>query len=127
MAEDREARLRDFLEAVWRHPWARFEFLQVESGLAEFRARRARRQAVDLSLVEVERIATKGQPRRPARYSLTPAGAHRMGVPLQAVDRRGSTLLASPHLEKVRAYFSQRSRSRRCWCGRSAPGGLEEA
>src|SRR3990172_11450890 len=105
MAEETDAELRRFLGAVWRHPWARFEFLQMESGLTEFKARRARRQSLDMGLVELMRIATKGQPKPPARYTLTAAGAHRMRMGLPPIDRRASMLLAAPHLEKVRGVF----------------------
>jgi len=105
MAEERDADLGRFLGAVWRHPWARFDFLRMESGLTEYRARRARCQVIDLGLVESLRIATRGQPKPPARYSLTSAGAHRMHLPLPAVDRRASMLLAAPHLERVREVF----------------------
>ena len=105
MAEETDAELRRFLGAVWRHPWARFEFLQLESGLSEFKARRARRQSLDMGLVELMRIATKRQPKRLARYCVTPTGARRMDMTLPRVDWRAAMLLASPHLEKVREVF----------------------
>ena len=105
MAEERDAELASFLGAVCCHPWAGFDFLQMESGLTEFKARRARRQAIDLGLIDLMRIATKGQPKPPARFTLTPAGAHRARMPLPAVDRRAALLLAAPHLERVRGIF----------------------
>src|SRR3972149_3613221 len=104
-AEGRGAELRSFLGAVWRHPWARFDFLRIESGLGEFKARRARREAVQEGLIDMMRIATKGQARPPARYSLKAAGACRIRAPLPAVDRRAGALLAAPHLERVRGVF----------------------
>ncbi|MCL4466906.1 MAG: replication-relaxation family protein [Chloroflexi bacterium] len=104
-AEGRGAELRSFLGAVWRHPWARFDFLRIESGLSEFKARRARREAVREGLIDMMRIATMGQARPPARYSLTAAGACRIRAPLPAVDRRAAALLAAPHLERVRGVF----------------------
>ncbi len=108
-AEEREAGLRSLLGAVWRHPWARFDFLRKESGLSEFKARRARREALQKGLIDMMRIATKGQARPPGRYSLTAAGACRIRAPLPAVDRRAAALLAAPHLERVRGVFLEAS------------------
>ncbi len=119
--------LRRFLDAVWRHPWARFGFLCLESGLSEFKARRAREEALHLGYVETMRIATKGQPRPPRRYALTPAGAHHFGLPIPSVNRRAETLLAAPHLDKARRIFLGAAgiRQRMVWSispWRAAPG-----
>ncbi len=119
--------LERFLSVICRHPWARFEFLQLESGLSEFKARRARQKGVDAGYIELMRIATKGQPRPPRRYSLTPAGAHHMELPLARVNRRAETLLAAPHLEKVRGALlsAPAIRDRLVWSispWRAAPG-----
>ena len=102
MAVHEGAGLERFLDAICRHPWARFDFLQLESGLSEFKARRARQQGVEAGYIELMRIATKGQPHPPRRYSLTPSGAHHTGLPLPPINRRAETLLAAPHLDKVR-------------------------
>jgi hypothetical protein len=109
MAVERETELRSFLGAVWRHPWARFSFLRMESGLSEFKGRRVRCQAVQEGLVQLMRVATKGQARPPWRYSLTAAGASRIWAPLPAVDRRAAALLAAPHLETARNVFLEAS------------------
>lgn len=102
MDEEKGLALGKFLAAVWRHPWARFEFLQTESGLTEFKARRARQRAAASGLLETMRIATKGQPRPPTRYALSSTGARQFGLSLAHVNRRAEVLVAAPHLERVR-------------------------
>lgn len=124
---DEGDRLKRFLEAVCRHPWARFDFLRLEGGLTEFEARCARRLALGLGYVEVLRIATNGQPQPPRRYSLTPAGAHTAGLPLPPIHRRAEALVAAPHLERVRSTFlsAPAIRERLLWSispWRGAPG-----
>lgn len=124
--------LERFLHAVCQHPWARFEFLQMESGLTEFKARSARQRSLEVGLIETMRIATKRQPRPPRRYSLTPDGAYRICVALPPIHRRAETLLAAPHLEKVRGLFlgAASIRDRLVWSispWRAAPGLMVDA
>jgi len=104
-SQDQERRIDRLLRAVARHPWARFEFLLVESGLSEHHARQARRETVEKSQIELMRIATKGQPHPPQRYGLMPSGAWHTRLPLENVNQRAARLMAAPHLEQVRRRF----------------------
>lgn len=120
-------RLRSFAGAACRHPWARFDFLQLSSGLSEFKARQARTNALEAGYVETVRIAGEGQPRPPRRYGLTPKGAYEACLPLPRVDRRAQLLLAAPHLEVVRQRILSEPviRERLVWSispWRAAPG-----
>ncbi len=95
-------RLERLLQAICRHPWARFGLLQLESGLTEYQARAARKQALEEGMIETLRVATKGQPRPPRRYGLTPVGAYQARIPIPPINRRAEQLLAAGHLETVR-------------------------
>ena len=95
-------RMQKLLQTIARHPWARFGFIRQESGLTEYQAREARGQALEGGMIEALRIATKGQPRPPRRYGLTPLGAWHTDLPLPSINRRAEQLLAAVHLEKVR-------------------------
>jgi DNA-binding MarR family transcriptional regulator len=97
-----EDEIGHFLEAMGHHPWSGFEFIRMESGLSGFKAGRAKRQTIDQGLVEVIHLASSRQAKPAARYALTAAGSRRVKLRHPRADQRAATLLAAPHLERVR-------------------------